>query len=66
MERIKGLKPFVKIYGILIAVFFLSMALVYCIPASWLQDNIDRGRAAHVCLLPAQRHCGQPYGYADV
>lgn len=42
MERIKGLKPFVKIYGILIMVFFLSMALVYCIPASWIQDNIDK------------------------
>lgn len=42
MERIKRLKPFAKIYGILIAVFFLSMALVYCIPASWIQDHIDQ------------------------
>lgn len=42
MERIKGMKPFVKIYVILIAVFFLSMALVYCIPASWIQGNIDK------------------------
>lgn len=42
MERIKGVKPFVKIYGILIAVFFLSMALVYCIPTSWIRNNVDR------------------------
>ncbi len=42
MDRLKELKPFVKIYGILIVVFFLSMTLVYCIPTSWIQDNVDK------------------------
>ncbi len=42
MKRIKGLKPFVKIYVILIAVFFLSMTLIYCIPASWIQENVEK------------------------
>lgn len=41
MDRVKPLKPFVKIYFLLIAVFFLSMVLVYCIPASWIQGNVE-------------------------
>lgn len=42
MGRLKELKPFVKIFVILIAVFFLSMALVYCIPTSWIQENVEQ------------------------
>lgn len=30
---------------ILIAVFFLSMTLVYCIPTSWIQDNVEKSLA---------------------
>lgn len=45
MGRIKELKPFVKTYVILVAVFFLSMALVYCIPVSWIQDNVEKSLA---------------------
>ena len=41
MDRVKPLKPFLKIYFLLIAVFFLSMVLVYCIPASWIQGNVE-------------------------
>ncbi len=41
MDRVKPLKPFVKICFLLIAVFFLSMVLVYCIPASWIQGNVE-------------------------
>ncbi len=40
MGRIKELKPFVKTFFILIAVFFVSMTLVYCIPTSWIQGNV--------------------------
>lgn len=42
MKYIKELKPFAKIYAILIAAFFLSMTLVYCIPTSWIQDNVTK------------------------
>lgn len=42
MGRVKELKPFVKIFVILIAAFFLSMTLVYCIPASWIQENVTK------------------------
>ena len=42
MGRIKGLKPFAKTFFALIAVFFLSMTLVYCIPTSWIQDNVEK------------------------
>lgn len=42
MGRIKELKPFVKVFFILIAVFFLSMTLVYCIPTSWIQGNVEK------------------------
>ena len=42
MGRLRSLKPFVKAYVILIAVFFLSMALVYCIPVSWIQGNVEK------------------------
>lgn len=45
MGRIKELKPFAKIYVILIAVFFLSMTLVYCIPTSWIQGNVEKSLA---------------------
>lgn len=45
MGRIKELKPFAKTYVILVAVFFLSMALVYCIPVSWIQDNVEKSLA---------------------
>lgn len=42
MDRIKELKPFVKTFIILIGVFFLSMVLVYCIPTSWIQENVEQ------------------------
>ena len=42
MGRIKELKPFVKTFFILIAVFFVSMTLVYCIPTSWIQGNVEK------------------------
>ena len=42
MGRIKELKPFVKTFLILIAVFFVSMTLVYCIPTSWIQGNVEK------------------------
>lgn len=42
MGRIKELKPFVKTFFILIAVFFVSMTLVYCIPISWIQGNVEK------------------------
>ena len=41
MGRVKQLKPFVKIYVGLILTFFVSMALVFCIPDSWIQDNVN-------------------------
>ncbi len=45
MGRLRTLKPFVKTYLILIAAFFLSMVLVYCIPVSWIQDNVESSLA---------------------
>lgn len=42
MGRVKELKPFVKTFFILIAVFFVSMTLVYCIPTSWIQGNVEK------------------------
>lgn len=45
MGRLKSLKPFVKTYIILIAVFFLAMTLVYCIPVSWIQGNVEKSLA---------------------
>lgn len=42
MGRVKELKPFVKTFFILIAVFFVSMILVYCIPTSWIQGNVEK------------------------
>ena len=45
MGGLKSVKPFIKVYLILIAAFFLSMALVYCIPASWIQENVDKSLA---------------------
>ena len=42
MGRIKELKPFAKTFFILIAVFFVSMTLVYCIPTSWIQGNVEK------------------------
>ena len=42
MGGLKQLKPFVRRYIILIAVFFCSMALVYCIPTSWIQGNVEK------------------------
>ena len=42
MGRVKELKPFVKTFFILIAVFFASMTLVYCIPTSWIQGNVEK------------------------
>ena len=41
MGRLKELKSFVKIFTVLIVVFFLSMVLVYCIPTSWIQANVE-------------------------
>ena len=41
MGRVKQLKPFVKVYVGLILAFFVSMALVFCIPDSWIQDNVN-------------------------
>ena len=41
MGRLKELKPFVKVYIGLIAAFFLSMVLVYCIPTSWIQGHVE-------------------------
>lgn len=45
MNSIKKLKPFAKVFVILIAVFFLSMTLVYCIPTSWIQENVTKSLA---------------------
>ena len=42
MGRVKELKPFVKTFFILIVVFFASMTLVYCIPTSWIQGNVEK------------------------
>ena len=42
MGRIRALKPFVKTFFILIAVFFVSMTLVYCIPESWIRGNVEK------------------------
>ena len=42
MGRIKELKPFAKTFFILIAVFFVSMTLVYCIPTFWIQGNVEK------------------------
>ena len=41
MGRVKQLKPFVKVYVGLILAFFVSMALVFCIPDSWIQNNVN-------------------------
>lgn len=45
MGRLKNVKPFAKVFAILISVFFLSMTLVYCIPTSWIQDNVEKSLA---------------------
>lgn len=45
MGRLRSLKPFAKTYAILIAAFFLSMTLVYCIPVSWIQGNVEKSLA---------------------
>lgn len=45
MKYLKELKPFAKIYAVLIAAFFLSMTLVYCIPTSWIQGNVEKSLA---------------------
>lgn len=42
MGRIKKLVPLIKVYLILIVVFFLSMALVYCIPTSWIRSHVEQ------------------------
>jgi len=46
MGRIKEFKReallFVKTFLILIVAFFLSMTLIYCIPASWIQENVEK------------------------
>lgn len=42
MDRLKQIRPFVKIYVILIAAFFLSMTLIYCIPVSWIRGNVEK------------------------
>lgn len=42
MGRIKKLVPLIKVYLILIVVFFLSMALVYCIPTSWILPHVEQ------------------------
>ncbi len=42
MGRLNKLKPFAKTYAVLIAAFFLSMTLVYCIPASWIRGNVEK------------------------
>lgn len=41
MGGLRSLKPFVKIYTILVTVFFVSMILVYCIPTLWIQKNVE-------------------------
>ena len=41
MGRVKELKPFAKTFLILIAAFFCSMVLVYCIPTSWIRENVE-------------------------
>lgn len=42
MGGLKVLKPFAKRYAVLVSAFFLSMVLIYCIPSSWIQGNVDR------------------------
>lgn len=42
MGRVRELEPFAKTFVILIVVFFLSMTLVYCIPTSWIQNNVEK------------------------
>ena len=42
MDRLKQLKPFAKVYVLLIAAFFFSMVLVYCIPTSWIGGNVQK------------------------
>lgn len=42
MGRIKELGPLVKVFLILIVVFFLSIAFVYCIPTSWIQEHVEQ------------------------
>lgn len=34
-----------KIFMILIIAFFLAMTLIYCIPTSWIQDNVEKSLA---------------------
>lgn len=36
------MKSFVKLYIVLIIFFSLSMVLVYCIPVSWIQENVQK------------------------
>lgn len=45
MDRIKELKSFAKIFVMLIITFFFAMTLVYCIPTSWIQDNVEKSLA---------------------
>ncbi len=42
MGRIKELKAIRKDVCYVDCVFFLSMTLVYCIPTSWIQDNVEK------------------------
>ncbi len=42
MGRMKNMKAFAEVYMGLIAAFFLSMVLVYCIPVSWIQENVEK------------------------
>lgn len=45
MGRVKKIKSFAKVYAILIVTFFLAMTLVYCIPTSWIQGNVEKSLA---------------------
>lgn len=45
MGRLKSLKPFVKTFLLLIVAFFISMTLVYCIPTSWIRENVENSVA---------------------
>lgn len=38
----KKISPFIKVFFILIISFFLAMTLVYCIPVSRIQDNVEK------------------------
>ncbi len=39
------IRPFVKTYIIIIFIFFMSMTLVYCIPASWIREHVEQSIA---------------------